>query len=53
MVQWLGFCASIEGSTGSIPGPGAKILHGAAKNKGLFSGKKNGFSEVGALIQES
>lgn len=37
----LGFCASIEGRTGSLPGPGAKILHGAAKkNKGLFSGKK-------------
>ena len=36
-VQWLGFCASTAGGTGSIPGWGTKILqaerHGQKKKK--------------------
>ena len=33
VVQWLGLCASIAGSTGSIPGRGAKILQATRPKK--------------------
>ena len=48
MVQWLGFCTSTAGGTGSIPSQGTKILQVSRSSL-----KKKKKKEVGGILKDA